>query len=351
MGHIRLGDRINHPSAWRVADLAQAKDWIHMLGEAEIDELADAVATVKSLGLKIVDIGRDDFDLPLLGPVLAKVKDNLINGRGVALVRGVPVSRLSREDAAITYWGIGVHIGEAVSQNSMGHVLGHVKDVGDKADDVNTRGYRSRDDLPFHNDIGAEVIGLLCLHESKSGGLSSVASAAAIHNEMLKRNPEYVAALAEPLYRDRRGETPEGEDPYYPMPVFNYHAGHFTVCYVRRFIESAQRFKEVPRLSAPQIDAMAMMMDLAYSDELRLDISFQPGDIQFVNNLTMLHTRTEFEDYPEPERKRHLLRLWLAEPDGWPLPDAFYARYGATAESGRPAGIAAPTRTAPLEAE
>jgi len=348
---VQIGNQVDHPSAWRVATLSKQDNWIHTLSDPEIQDLAEAVQAVKSRGLKIVDVGVDDFKLPLLGPVLARIRDDLVNGRGVALIRGVPVERLSREDAAMTYWGIGLHIGEAVSQNAMGHVLGHVKDVGDEADDVNTRGYRSRADLPFHNDIGAEVIGLLCLQKSKSGGLSSVASAAAIHNEMLNRNPEFVAALAEPLYRDRRGETPEGQDPFYPMPVFNFHEGHFTVCFVRRFIESAQRFKEAPRLTDTQIAAMDMLMDLAYSDEFRLDISFQQGDIQFVNNLTTLHTRTEYEDYPEPERKRHLLRLWLAEPGGWPLPEAFYARYGATAASGRPAGLAAPFRVAPLEAE
>lgn len=233
----------------------------------------------------------------------------------------------------------------------MGHVLGHVTDMGDSASDVNTRGYRSHDDLPFHNDIGAELISLLCLRKSKSGGLSSVASAAAIHNEMLKRDPDLVAALAEPMYHDRRGEVPDGKDPYYQMSVFNYHAGRMTVCYIRRFIESAQRFEELPRLSDQQIAALDMVMELANSDDLRLDIAFNPGDIQFVNNLTTLHTRTEYEDYPEPERKRHLLRLWYAVPDGWPLPDAFYERYGATSDTGRPAGISAPRRVAPLEAE
>ncbi|MFT6582999.1 MAG: hypothetical protein ACJAU6_003448 [Alphaproteobacteria bacterium] len=351
LNSVQTGLQVDHPSAWRVATVSKQDDWIHALSDPEIQDLAEAVKAVTSRGLKIVNVGRKDFELPVLGPVLARIREDLVNGRGVALLRGVPVDRLSREDAAMTYWGIGLHIGEAVSQNAMGHVLGHVKDVGDAADDVNTRGYRSRADLPFHNDIGAEVIGLMCLQKSKSGGMSSVASAAAIHNEMLNRDPELVAALAQPLYRDRRGETPDGQEPIYPMPVFNYHEGHFTVCFVRRFIESAQRFKEAPRLTETQVAAMDMLMDLAYSDEFRLDISFQQGDIQFVNNLTMLHTRTEYEDYPEPERKRHLLRLWLAEPDGWALPEAFYARYGATALSGRPAGLAASVRVAPLEAE
>jgi hypothetical protein len=348
---IQLGEPVQHPSVWYGADFAKNDDWIHQLTDAEIADLAAAVAAVKARGLAIVDITRNDFELPVLAAVLAHLRMELIDGRGVGMIRGVPVETLSREELAITYWGIGLHIGEAVTQNHLGHVLGHVTDMGDNAADVNTRGYRSSDDLPFHNDIGAELISLLCLHRSKSGGLSSVVSAAAIHNEMLKRDPDLVAALAEPMYHDRRGEVPDGKDPYYQMAVFNYHEGHMTVCYIRRFIESAQRFEELPRLSDRQIAALDMVMELAQRDELRLDIAFNPGDIQFVNNLTTLHTRTEYEDYPEPERKRHLLRLWYAAPDGWPLPDAFYERYGATSASGRPGGISASRRVVPLEAE
>ncbi|MGY8959348.1 MAG: TauD/TfdA family dioxygenase, partial [Alphaproteobacteria bacterium] len=172
LNSVQTGLQVDHPSAWRVATVSKQDDWIHALSDPEIQDLAEAVKAVTSRGLKIVNVGRKDFELPVLGPVLARIREDLVNGRGVALLRGVPVDRLSREDAAMTYWGIGLHIGEAVSQNAMGHVLGHVKDVGDAADDVNTRGYRSRADLPFHNDIGAEVIGLMCLQKSKSGGMS-----------------------------------------------------------------------------------------------------------------------------------------------------------------------------------
>lgn len=344
-------DPIEGRMVWTAADMAASPEWMYRLTDADIGELDGAVAGVRERGLDIVDVARADFPLPALGPTLDRLRDEVVDGRGVAMIRGVPVGRLSREEVAIAYWGIGTYIGDAVSQNPLGHVLGHVKDIGVDAADVNKRGYQSHANLPFHTDIGAEVVGLMCLQPSKSGGVSSVVSGAAVYNAMLKRRPDLVDALSVPMCRDRRGEIPEGRKPYYAVPVFSRHAGHLIVSYVRRFIESVQRFPEVPRVTAEQTAAMDLLNELAYSDALRLDMDFEPGDIQLVNNIATLHTRTEYEDHDDPARKRHLLRLWLAIPDGWPLPDCFYERYGANPKNGRPAGIdiAGVAQVAPLD--
>jgi len=326
---------------WRGLELASRDDWIHCLRGEEIADLERAVASVRARGLAIADIARDDFPLPVLGPALARIREDVIDGRGINMMRGLPVDRWSSEEAATAYWGIGAHLGEAVTQNALGHVLGHVKDIGVDVNDVNNRGHRSRAELSFHNDIGGEIVCLLCLKPAKSGGLSSVASGGAIYNAMLARRPDLLAELVKPMYLDRRGEVPAGCKPYYPLPVFSRHEERVIVCFVRRFVESAQRFPELPRLTQSQMDALDMVSELAASPDFRLDVTFNPGDIQFVNNLTTLHSRTGYEDYPEPERKRHLLRLWLAAPGGWPLPQAFYDRYGATTPSGRPCGVIA----------
>jgi len=338
-------------SVWRGAYMKESQDWIYRVNEAEIAEIESAVAGIRTRKLHVPDFGRADFPLPTLAPVLASVRDDVVDGRGVNVIRGLPVDRWTREESAIAYWGIGCHIGEPVTQNPFGHVLGHVKDIGGKANAPTDRGYRSRDALLYHNDVGGEIIGLMCLSPSKSGGLSSVVSAGAIFNEMRERRPDLLAELMKPMYHDRRGEVPPGRDPYYPLPVFSRHEGHLIVCFVRRFIESAQRFPELPRLTETQMAALDMVSELAASPEFSLDIDFDPGDIQLVNNLTTMHSRTAFEDYPEPERKRHLLRLWLAVPGGWPLPKLYYDRYGATTPSGRPAGVAvtSPQEPAPLD--
>ncbi len=326
---------------WRGTELTAREGWIHHLNDAEIADLERAVADVRARGIAIADITQADFSLPVLGPALARIREDVVDGCGINMMRGLPVDRWSREEAAIAYWGIGTHIGEAVTQNALGHVLGHVKDIGVDVNDVNNRGHRSRAELSFHNDIGGEIVCLFCLRPAKSGGLSSVVSGGAIYNAMLERRPDLLAELVQPMYLDRRGEVPDGFDSYYPLPVFSPHAGRLVVCFVRRFVESAQRFPELPRLTQAQMDALDMVSDLAADPAFRLDVSFNPGDIQFVNNLTTMHSRTGYEDYPEPDRKRHLLRLWLAVPGGWPLPQAFYDRYGATTPGGRPCGVIA----------
>ena len=337
-------------AAWFGADLVRCRDWVLELEEPQIAELERAAK--KAQGRDIASLRRQDLPLPGLDPVLRQVRDAVVDGRGFALIRGLPVDRWPKDIIARAFWAIGLRIGRAVVQNPEGHVLGHVKDIGGDADNPNQRGYQSAASLPFHTDIGAEVVGLLCLKPARSGGRSSVVSAATIWNEIVDRRPDLAAVLAEPFYRDRRGEEVAGQKPWYQMPVFMPAGKRIAVSYVRRFIHSCQRHPDVPRLTDSQIEAMDLVDDLAYSPRMKLDMDFQPGDIQLVNNLITLHTRTGYEDWPEPERKRHLYRLWLTVPNGWTLPEPFFARYGADPATGRPLGINLPrgvTINAPLD--
>jgi SAM-dependent methyltransferase len=239
-----------------------------------------------------------------------------------------------------------------VSQNGKGHILGHVKDLGDKSFDKPTdRGYQTHDKLPFHSD-SCDVVGLLCLHHAKRGGASTVVSTVRIYNEMLKRAPELVRALAEPIYRDRRGEIPEGGKPHYPLPVLNWCDGYLSIFWQGGYIRSAQRFEALPRHSPDLLAALDMFGSLAR--ELAFHMDFQRGDIQFLNNHVTVHSRTEYEDFDEAERKRHLLRLWLATPDGRPLPPAIFERYPNLPKSERPSGgiiIPGTALKVPMDAE
>jgi hypothetical protein len=342
-GPVRPFEPIAGRQAWAGPEMAKRTDWIHDFTPAEIEEIEAAVGGVTARGLSILCIRRKDFPLPTLAPILARIRDDLVDGCGVSLMRGLPVQRWSREETAIAYWGLGTHLGDAVSQNPQGHVLGHVKDIGADFHSLTARtGYQSHARLPFHTDVGADLVGLLCLHPSKSGGESSVTSAGAVHNAMLERRPDLLRVLAAPIHRDRRGEFIEGKGPTYEAPVFCYHAGYMTVTFVRRFVESAPRHPGVPPVTPELIEAMDLLEALAESDALRLDMDFRAGDIQWINNLTTFHSRTEFEDWPEPERRRHLLRLWLNLPNGWPLPPSYYERFGTAHGEGRPQGMHMP---------
>jgi hypothetical protein len=340
------------PAVWTAADLAADKSWVHPLSAADISELDALIAELEPRISDVLEIARDDIDLPTLGPRLAKIGKDIIDGRGLALIRGVPIDRYSRLQAAIAFWCIGLFVGDPVSQNAKGHLLGHVADLGGTSlKNPNNRGYQTHDSLPYHCD-SCDVVGLLCLHPSKSGGESTVTSSLNIYNEMLKRRPELAAALAEPIYRDRRNEIPPGRDPWFQIPVFNFFEGHLSVSWSGGYIRSAQRFEELPRHSQDLKDGIEMISDLAR--DLAYGMEFKQGDIQFLHNHVTVHSRTEFVDFPEPERRRNLMRLWLATPGGRPLPPAYEERYGELKPGERPAGgirVEGTIFKAPLEAE
>jgi hypothetical protein len=343
---------VDDPAVWSAADLAASDDWIYPLTGAETGELDAAVAHLEATGKEIMDIGRGDFALPTLGSRLAAVREQVLHGRGLALVRGVPVARYTRRQSAIAFWCIGLHIGVPVSQNARGHVLGHVADLGNSTlKNPSHRGYHTRETLPYHSD-SCDVVGLLCLHAAKAGGMSLVTSSLAVHNGMLERRPDCVEALAGMIYRDRRGEIPEGKRPWFRLPVFNTFAGYLSVSWQGGYIRSAERFDELPERSPVLAEALDLFTQLA--NELAFSMELRQGDIQFLHNHVTVHSRTEFEDCPEPERRRHLLRLWLATPGGRPLPPVYRDRYAHLGPGDRPAGgIVVPgTRfKAPLEAE
>ena len=339
-------------SAWYGANMRESDDWVYRLTPDDVAEVEAAVACIRRRGLDIASVAREGFELPGLGPVLAEIQEDVVTGRGFALIRNLPVERYSIEQAALAFWGIGSYFGAAVSQNAKGHLLGHVKDIGLDPENPHHRIYATSARHLFHTD-SCDIVGLLCLRPAMRGGLSSVASSVTIHNEMLQRRPDLAELLFEPFCVDRKGEIPEGKLPYYRLPIFNYHAGNLSTIYARDFIEGAQRFEDVPRLTAAQTEAMDMLDALAGEDGIRLDMELAAGDMQFLHNHQTLHARTEYEDYPEPERKRHLLRLWLSPPNGRPLPPAFAERYGNIEVGVRRGGIrvAGATPYVPLEAE
>ncbi len=340
------------PAGWTKADLARDTSWVHELTPAEIADLDRAVADVERRGTTLLALKRSDFALPVLGVTLDRLRDDLIEGRGLTLIRGVPVHRYTRQQSGIAYFGIGTWFGEPVSQNAKGHLLGHVKDLGNTSfADPKNRGYQTHDKLPFHSD-SCDVVGLLCLHHSQSGGESTVVSTVTIYNEMQKARPDLVAELCQPVWRDRRGEIPEGAEPYYQIPVFSFEQGYFTCNWQGGYIRSAQRFEELPRHSPAMLEALDMFTRLAR--ELCTSMDFRQGDIQLLHNHVTVHSRTEYVDFPEPEKKRHLLRLWLATPGGRPISSAFMNRYGKAMLGKRPAGgVIVPNMVfkAPLEAE
>ena len=301
---------VTGPKAWRPGDFAGNESWIYRLSPESIEELEAALRLVESKGLRMPEIRKTDFPLPTLQFDLARITDELRAGRGFVLIKGIPVDRYDDEQIRKIYWGLGTHIGIAVSQTSAGDLLCSVRDEGLDIRNTRVRGYQTTAVNEFHVD-GSDVVGLLCLKTAKAGGESWIVSSMAIYNELLRRYPWYVGLLYDDFYFDWRGEEPAGCPPAYSVPIFSYFEGVLSCRYSRRRIDSAAPKMGV-ELSAVQREALDAMDALAH--ELSLRMNFEPGDVQLLNNHVILHARTEYEDYPEPEKKRHLLRLWLYAP-------------------------------------
>jgi len=322
-----LPARIEGPGAWHGPAMAARRDWVETLSARDLDELAIASTPWLAERADLSDLTRDRFVLPTLASRLLRMQRELLDGRGFVLLRGLPLALWGRQRCAVAFYGLGAHLGRALSQNAQGHLLGHVRDEGLSSVDPNVRIYQTHERQTFHTD-SADLVGLLCLQAARRGGASALVSSITLYNEMRARHPELVAHLFEPLATDRRGEVPLGARPYFEIPVFNWFAGRLSVIYQRQYINSAQRFPDAPRLSAQQVAALDLLDTLSDDPQLHFTMEFQPGDMQFVHNHTLLHDRTAFEDWPEPGRQRHLLRLWLAPDGARPLPPVFAQRYG-----------------------
>jgi hypothetical protein len=341
---------IDSSAAWRAGDLAPG-EWLHVLEPAEAAEIEAAARALAARDVDLADTRPGDFPLPRIAPRLRHVLlHEVLEGRGFAVIRGLDPERLSPRERAAAFLGVGAHLGALRSQNAQGHVLGHVKDLGRSSADPTARLYQTHERQTYHTD-SCDVVGLMCLRPARRGGRSSLVSSVALHNEMRRLAPDLALVLFEPIETDRRGELAAGQQPWFNIPVFNWHAGRFAGMYQRQYIESARRFPQVAPLTVAQVAALDLMDRLAEDPTFHIELEFLPGDVQLVNNHVLFHDRTAFEDWPQPERRRHLLRLWLAPPQAQALPPVFAERFGSVAPGAR-GGVDAPREawTAPLDA-
>jgi hypothetical protein len=301
---------IGGPAAWRGADLAaRPETWTHELAPDEIAELDAALRAVRARGLALAEIHREDFPLPGLAPTLARWTRELREGRGFLRVRGLPVARWGDADAALVFWGLGQHLGRPGAQNPQGELLGHVVDTHEEATNPHVRRYRTRGEIRFHCDL-ADVVGLLCLRAAQTGGASRITSSVSIHDAILARRPDLAERLYEPFLLDSRDEQREGARAWFPVPPCRHAGGRLATFWHSDYFRSVVRHADVAPFTPLELELLDLYEELAGSPELRLEMQFEPGDVQLISNHTVVHARTAYTDAQGSER--HLLRLWLS---------------------------------------
>lgn len=310
---------VREPGAWRGAELAGDASWIVPFTPADIAEIETAAERTAADGLTVYGFGKEDFSLPSLAPKFESWLDELENGRGFLMLRGLPVGRWDDDMLYRVYWGLGQHLGTPLTQNKRGELIVEIANRG-TVYGPNVRGYMTTAHLQFHSDA-SDLVALLCVHPAKSGGASMIASGLAIYNEILATHPEYIAPLCRGFHHNMRGEGVSGnpdEVTRNAIPVFSWHAGRLSCHYNQRLIEQGAEKLGRP-LQGLTLEAVRYVGELARREDIRLSMDFRAGDIQLLNNHIVMHSRTGFEDHEDSDRRRRLLRLWTNMPNGRPL--------------------------------
>jgi hypothetical protein len=322
---------VEGPGAWLGSKIDYREAGMHLLTPDEIGEIDAALAHLLSLGeVDFPAITPVNFPLPTLGGFLAKLGDGLRFGPGFLLLRGLPRERYSFDDMARIYVGLGVHIGGLLPQSYHGELLGNVLDVSDI--EQQARGYHAGGAQRMHTDT-CDIVSLMCMRAAKSGGISRIVSAAAIHNRLLETRPDLLKTLyGEWVFRRMELDAKFGDGKQVKrVVIFSRESGEFSCnisgAYPRRAVEAGDAV-----MTPLQLEALDEVARISSSSEFYLDMNIGEGDIQFLNNRLLLHGRTGYEDWPEVARRRHLMRLWLRVPS-WP---ALPANQGAHSPEDQP---------------
>lgn len=323
MGTI-LKSKIQEKCAWVGRELRQQQDWIHQLSPAALRALDQVLQRLEQQSkyapqIDFCDVAIEDAQVL---QEFSHLSDELENGYGFVVIRGLSPQQYNEIQLITLYYIIGLYLGLPVSQNAAGDLLGWVENVGD-LNDKRTRVYETNAYLPYHTDL-SDVVGLLCIRKAKQGGLSSLVSAATVYNRIFEQYPEYLSYFYHPAYCDHLGD-----DSPTLTPIFSYFDQKLSCRYMRAYIELGHERSGLP-LSNIQKEALDIFDKLMQDEDMRLDMMLEPGDIQFCNNYSVMHSRTSFEDHEDLSLRRKLVRLWLKMKNARLLAPEFPGRNGIT---------------------
>jgi hypothetical protein len=309
----RFNQKVSDGTVWVAQDLQDQARWLTVLSSARQHELMRALDIAKGHGCTIENIGREDFPLPALRPVLDEISRQLDKGVGFAVLRGIPLTGLALEDIELLYAGLTSHLGEKINQDIRGTLIDRVYDQKKSYDDISVRGYTTSAQLTPHCDTG-DLVSLLCVRPAKQGGLNNISCAMAIYNELLEFWPDYLEPLYRGFFYNIRGNGPVGryqDITAHRVPVFSYYKGTLSCRYNQKAILTAQELPHSELLSELEQQAVNKVAELAMRDDIRFDVHLETGDLAFLNNNTVLHNRDYFIDHEDESRRRLLLRQWI----------------------------------------
>ncbi|KAK0733122.1 hypothetical protein B0T26DRAFT_633929 [Lasiosphaeria miniovina] len=322
---------------WDGNELAKTYDWNYRLSEEDVEEIEAALKHFKELQKPLGYISQETFPLPKLHSTLREISKELHLGHGFKVVRGVPVTKHTREDNVIIYAGISAHIAPVRARQDSTFqgapadvVLAHIKDLTANVDtsNIGAPAYTTEKQV-FHTDTG-DVVALFALSEAADGGQSYLSSSWRVYNELAATRPDLIRTLAEPWAFDTFGTA---TTPYTLTPLLHHQPATPTaperliIQYARRSFTGywgLPRSADIPPITEAQAEALDALHFAA--ERVAASLDFHQGDIQYANNLSIFHARAAFTD--SAEKQRHLIRLWLRDPEyAWETPAALRDRW------------------------
>jgi hypothetical protein len=309
-------------STWRGDDQLPESSFVYVLSNEELAEIEAVGAQLLADDPDVGSVEAHSYPLPVTSKGIAEWGEQLDHGLGFVLVRGLRVEQYSRELSSAIFLLLGLHLGAPMRQNAAGDVITHVIATTDKsAYEPGVLSSRTTSALTFHSD-SSDIVGLMCLHGARAGGESVLASGTTVYNEVLKRRPDLAPLMFESFHWDWRKQDFKSPTVTYESPMCSYVDGVFSMYGGSKIVFTAQDYPEVPRLTEQQKELLALVDQIAAEPGIGLEMDFRAGDIQWLLNHTAMHSRHEYWDWPEPDRRRHLIRLWLKR-DGRPMVPGF----------------------------
>jgi hypothetical protein len=329
-------DNFDTSAAWRAQELIGDRSWIFPIGNPARSQLAETVKHAFDPARRLFEYARDDFDLGPGFEVIEAAAQRAYFGSGFTLVKGLPRDLLTKQEFRLLIWAIGLHLGVARPQGRASQYVSEVCATGMNYRSASGRGYSSNAELDFHSD-GCDLVGLACYNNAKKGGQSRISSSVTAWQILLTEQPELAEVARHDFFFSRNQEEAPDEAPYYAQPLFDFADGRLFGKWNRNRIRTAQDIESVPKLSAEQRQCADLLDEILRRPDVMFTMWFEPGDLQFLNNHSILHSRTGFEDYNEPDLQRLLFRLWIAPPNSFRLPESWANFFGST-EPGRVRG-------------
>ncbi|KAH8897659.1 Clavaminate synthase-like protein [Thozetella sp. PMI_491] len=323
------------PQPWKAEDVRRDSSWILRLTPEEADGFCTALEYAKAHPKELLDMTQADYPLPEASKQALERAIATTQGRwGLCLVKGFPTDKWTEADMRVAYWGMGLYMGVGRTQNRASEVINDVRDAGGGYKVKGGRGYNTNAGLDFHQD-SADVVALLCRRTAKEGGTSKVMSSMALRDRVAEVRPDLLPVLeANNWFHSFQNSQDPSQPPYYRCPIIGQSGGHFCARTNRKNTVAAQaHFSEVPRLTPQQEEALDLLDTIMPSDEYCYSMELEEGDMQLLNSFVTLHSRTPFVDHEDPDKKRHLMRLWLSIPSSQPLPTP-YAEYWGDVRAG-----------------